>query len=366
VLLHSPDGFFNRVICPDGHGLSLTKIARLRCAGVASFGEAFDDDVAGGDHAFKPFVLAADGQRADVECFHLAGCHFEGFVFTDAFDAAGHDFACCGHGALLVLVFPVFRLCHSCHNPGDAPSTLRSGLKVRRCTAGAQIEKQQILGPAPVYVRGIRPLLTGGPIEALESLRMNTRASNVPIRTVQRVLIVHGYESSPDANWFPWLQTALEAEGIAVTVVPLPDPDEPDKAAWENAVNAALGVPDAATVVVAHSLGAVTALRVLATLPEPWELGGLVLVAGFAEPLEALPELDGFLAPDVDVERVAGSIRERTVIRSDTDPFVPQAASDDLARRLGARLQVHPGAGHFMADDGVTRLPVLLDLIRPK
>ncbi|MDQ0850670.1 putative alpha/beta hydrolase family esterase [Arthrobacter sp. B3I9] len=195
---------------------------------------------------------------------------------------------------------------------------------------------------------------------------MTATSSDVPIRSVQRVVVVHGYESSPDANWFPWLQSVLEAGGIAVTVVPLPGPDDPDKAAWEDAVGAALGVPDATTVVVAHSLGAVTALRVLAALPEPWELGALVLVAGFTEPLEALPELDGFLATDVDVERVAASIGERTVLRSDTDPFVPPEASDDLARRLDARLQVHPGAGHFMADDGVTRLPALLDVILSK
>lgn len=207
------------------------------------------------------------------------------------------------------------------------------------------------------------PHMTVAPADPLESVRMNVTASNVPVRPVQRVVIVHGYESSPSANWFPWLQRALETEGIAVTVVPLPDPDDPDKAAWENAVSAALRVPDAATVVVAHSLGVVTALRVLAALPEPWELGGLVLVAGFTEPLEALPELDGFLATDVDVERIATTIIDRTVIRSDTDPFVPPAASDDLARRLDARLQVAPGAGHFMTEDGITSLPALLDLI---
>jgi predicted alpha/beta hydrolase family esterase len=219
----------------------------------------------------------------------------------------------------------------------------------------------------PIFISSsgfpVRPHTIVVPADPLQSLGMNVTPTYVPGRAVQRVVIVHGYESSPDANWFPWLQRSLEAEGIAVTVVPLPDPDDPDKAAWEEAVGAALRVPDAATVVVAHSLGVVTALRVLAALPEPWELAGLVLVAGFTEPLEALPELDGFLATDVDVERVATRIGDRTVIRSDTDPFVPPAASDDLARRLGARLQVHPGAGHFMTEDGVTSLPALLDLI---
>lgn len=193
---------------------------------------------------------------------------------------------------------------------------------------------------------------------------MSKQTNTGPTRSVQRVVIVHGYEAAPDANWFPWLEGALQAEGIGVTVVPLPAPDAPDTAAWENAVSAALGVPDARTVVVAHSLGAVTALRVLATLQEPWELGGLVLVAGFTEPLDALPELDSYLATDVDVERVARRVHQRTVIRSETDPFVPPAASDDLAKRLGARLQVYPGAGHFMTEDGVTALPAVLDLLR--
>ncbi|WP_240719868.1 alpha/beta hydrolase [Pseudarthrobacter sp. NamB4] len=148
--------------------------------------------------------------------------------------------------------------------------------------------------------------------------------------------MVHGHESGPDAYWFPWLYGELQAVGIDVTIVPLPDPDDPETTAWENAVKAALRVPDARTVMVAHSLGAITALRVLAALPEPWQLGGLVLVAGFIEPLDALPELDQYLATGVDVERVAGSIRKRTVIRSETDPFVPPAATNDLARRLQA------------------------------
>ncbi|TLM82023.1 alpha/beta hydrolase [Pseudarthrobacter sp. NamE5] len=193
---------------------------------------------------------------------------------------------------------------------------------------------------------------------------MSKETNTGPTRSVQRVIIVHGYEASPDANWFPWLQGELQAEGIDVTVVPLPAPDDPERAAWENAVGAALGAPDGRTVIVAHSLGAVTALRVLAALPEPWELGGLVMVAGFVKPLEALPELDRYLASDVNVERLAQSIRKRTVIRSETDPYVPPAASDDLAKRLGARLQVHPEAGHFMAKDGVTSFPAVLDLLR--
>ncbi len=193
---------------------------------------------------------------------------------------------------------------------------------------------------------------------------MSKQTSPRPASGVRRVIIVHGYEASPAANWFPWLRGELAAEGTDVAVVPLPAPNHPDRAAWEMAVRRELGTPDAETAIVAHSLGAVTALRVLAALPESWQLGGLVLVAGFVSRLDALPELDGYLSGEVDVERLAGSIRARMVIRSDTDPFVPPEASDELARRLGAQLQVHPEAGHFMAADGVTKFPALLGLLR--
>jgi len=47
--------------------------------------------------------------------------------------------------------------------------------------------------------------------------------------------------------------------------------------------------PDEGTVVVAHSLGCLSVLRRLRSLTGPWRLGTLVLVAGFLEPLPALP-----------------------------------------------------------------------------
>lgn len=114
----------------------------------------------------------------------------------------------------------------------------------------------------------------------------------------------------------------------------------------------------------AHSLGALTTLRVLARQPEPWTLGGLVLVSGFAELLPALPELDDYLAADVPAERLAKHIGTRAMVRSDDDPLVPPAASDALAQRLDAKVHVQPGAGHFLAEDGVTTLPCVLDLMR--
>jgi predicted alpha/beta hydrolase family esterase len=105
-------------------------------------------------------------------------------------------------------------------------------------------------------------------------------------------------------------------------------------------------------------------LRALAALTEPWQLGGLVLVSGFTGALKSLPVLDEYLSTDVDAERIAKNIGVRAMIRSDADAFVPTAASDELAQRLNAELRIQPGAGHFLTEDGVSALPIVLDLLR--
>jgi uncharacterized protein len=183
---------------------------------------------------------------------------------------------------------------------------------------------------------------------------------------VRRVVVVHGYDAAPDSHWFPWLRDRLAADGVRTVLAELPEPSYPEAGAWSDAVARAVGEVDEHTCLVGHSLGCITLLRHLAGLPRPWTLGGIVLVAGFAGRLESTPLLDDFLAGDVDLDAVRAGALRRLVLRSDDDPTVPAAATEELARRLGARLQVVPGAGHFCAADGVTRLPPVLETLVPR
>lgn len=121
-----------------------------------------------------------------------------------------------------------------------------------------------------------------------------------------------------------------------------------------------IGVPDEQTVIVAHSLGCLTVLRHLAALEQPWRLDALVLVAGFLQPLPALPQLDEHIGEGLSVGTVAEHVHRLTVLRSDGDGYVPEAHTDRLAAELGTAAVVVPGAGHFLADDGVTELPEAL------
>ncbi len=176
-------------------------------------------------------------------------------------------------------------------------------------------------------------------------------------------MIFHGFGATPADHWFPWLAGRLAAAGIDTAVPALPDPGAPEPQRWEASVRSALGTPDAGSIVVAHSLGCLAALRCLRSLTGPWRLGSLVLVSGFIERLAALPELDAFVGEGCDVSGLRDHIGHLVVVRSDDDAIVPPALTDRLADRLGVSPRVVAGAGHFLAAEGVRELPVVLDAI---
>ena len=192
---------------------------------------------------------------------------------------------------------------------------------------------------------------------------MNSEATRTSLPTLSRAFVFHGYGATPTDHWFGWLANEFEAAAIHTRVPVLPHPLEPDAKLWEETVGTTVGVPDEHTVIVAHSLGCLAVLRYLASLQGPWHLGMLVLVSGFVGRLPVLPELDQFIQDGCDVSGIAEHIDRIIIIRSDDDPLVPPAITDRLAGLLGVSARVIAGAGHFLADDGVTALPHARDAV---
>lgn len=181
--------------------------------------------------------------------------------------------------------------------------------------------------------------------------------------TLERAVIFHGYSANPAAHWFGWLAKQFEAAGITTAIPALPDPLDPHPERWEDTVRTALETPDKHTIVVAHSLGCLSVMRHLRSLSGSWRMGTLVLVSGFIDRLPALPELDGFIGDGCDVTGLAEHIDRIVIIRSDNDSIVPPALTDRLAERLGVSARVVSGAGHFLAAEGITALPAVVDAI---
>lgn len=173
----------------------------------------------------------------------------------------------------------------------------------------------------------------------------------------KHVYIIHGYGASPQHHWFPWLKEKLEARGISVSVLPMPDTANPDPAAWDQFLNKQVASHDENTFFVAHSLGGISLLRHLMSVSKSARIGGLVLVSGFSKPLPGLPEIDGFTAGGFDPEHITRIAPRRAVFASQNDPIVPLALTKQLSQELDAPFYSIADGGHFLGIDGFLEFP---------
>ena len=179
-----------------------------------------------------------------------------------------------------------------------------------------------------------------------------------------RLFIIHGYTAGPHHHWFDWLKNEAEALGMTVTVPALPDSQHPDDTLWQAALEECVGEIDNRTWFVGHSLGCITALRYLNRQPTGQDAAGAIMVAGFSESVPPLPELDPFMSEPFDAARIVQRVPHRAVIASLNDSIVPPDLSLRFSQQLNAPLYALPDCGHFLSRDGITALPLVVQLLR--
>lgn len=180
---------------------------------------------------------------------------------------------------------------------------------------------------------------------------------------MKRVFIVHGYTGYPEKNWFPWLKAELEKLNVQVTVPAMPNTESPQFSEWLPHLQKTVGSVDEETYFVGHSLGCPTILRFLEAMPENQKAGGVVLVAGFAEPIH-FTELNSFTESEWNDEKIQQSVNKIILINSDNDEHVPLAMGERMRNRFNAELVVLNNAGHINEKSGHTTVPFVLDELK--
>lgn len=170
-----------------------------------------------------------------------------------------------------------------------------------------------------------------------------------------KAYLIHGL-STRDDDWFPWLEKAAQ-EFVDIDRLFLPELDHLDPDEWQGACDDQID-PEPGMILIAHSLGTITALRYV----ERHELSDvkLLLVGAFDQSLLLYPDLDSFVTPKLDYRRVTPKISHATIISAVDDAIVPHQDSVKVANKLGAKL-ISPAHGdHFLASDGYTQFPLAL------
>nr|WP_298794905.1 alpha/beta fold hydrolase [uncultured Acetobacter sp.] len=186
----------------------------------------------------------------------------------------------------------------------------------------------------------------------------------MPDLSSRQYVIVHGYTANPDAHWFPWLKKQLELSGATVRVPALPSSQAPEPDAWAETLNTLLPHLNNQTFLIGHSLGCVTLLRHLMSRPKGETVGGYVLVSGFDQHLQTLPQLDAFTDSPLNYEDLQSRSAFRASVFSDNDGIVDPGLSRTLAASLHTTTLDVPGGGHFLGREGYEQFPELLELLK--
>lgn len=177
------------------------------------------------------------------------------------------------------------------------------------------------------------------------------------------VVLVHGWMSTPNHHWFPWLVRELKGRGHDVIAPEMPHPVKPQKRQWVAKLKSVLADLDPTeTILVGHSLGVPTILYCLQGHDGPKYLKA-VLVSGFARKIPLLERVCVGYDMRLHLARIKPKCASWTCIHADNDPLVPFEEGEWLAERLGADLIVEKGRGHLTHYRGAVKLSSALGSI---
>lgn len=180
----------------------------------------------------------------------------------------------------------------------------------------------------------------------------------------KRIFLIHGWEGSPDTNFFPWLKNKLLEKGFDVVVPEMPETETPKIDEWVTHLAKLVKNPDEQTFFVGHSIGCQAIMRYLEKI-SPQKVGGAVFVAGWfnlvnLESKESEKVAAPWLKTQIQLDKVRQSCPKSIAIFSDNDSWVPLSDKDIFKRELGSKIIVMHDQGHF---DELDEVPVVLESI---
>lgn len=177
---------------------------------------------------------------------------------------------------------------------------------------------------------------------------------------MKNVILIHGWEGTPNAEWFPWVKNELIARGWQVQVPEMPHTKEPKLREWMHTLISLS--PDENTILVGHSLASALILKYLEN-PET-KIHSAIMVAAWDWLMEDVKEFhETFFETGFDYDAIKKKGISLTIVNSTTDPWIDFERSKMLAEKIGAKFVPVENAGHFMKRDGYEKFPLLVDLI---
>ncbi|PIQ67477.1 hypothetical protein COY25_03910 [Candidatus Uhrbacteria bacterium CG_4_10_14_0_2_um_filter_41_7] len=174
-----------------------------------------------------------------------------------------------------------------------------------------------------------------------------------------KIVLVHGYKSSPDQDFFPWLRAELVKLGHQVVLPNYINASTPDRDEWTKFLVDEVGALDENTIIVSHSIGAVLALRLLEAAEAYSTPKGMVLIS--APWMIGSEEFRHFFLSELDFDVLAWRAKFFKILHAKDDKVIPFDHAKKYAQVLhGELIEGSVGAGHYKGD----KYPEILDLVK--
>lgn len=185
----------------------------------------------------------------------------------------------------------------------------------------------------------------------------------------QKVLMIHGFESDADSNWFPWMKQELEKQGFEVFAPSISDAEHPDLEQWLGELASYMAKLGEDDIIVAHSLGSKAAVHLIERTNK--KIGSLFLVASAIGQVEErdweqftkewkgsdIESLRKFWEVPFNWEKVNQLVERKYAVYSNDDPYIRPYLHRDIP--AGWYKQVWDKLGHMNQE----QIPELLDLV---
>jgi uncharacterized protein len=178
---------------------------------------------------------------------------------------------------------------------------------------------------------------------------------------MNKAIIIHGWEETPEGQWLPWVGKQLSEKGWRVEIPQMPNTKMPKLDEWMQKLESLS--PDEDTIIIGHSLANALILKYLEK-PET-KIKGAVMVAAWDWLLMDIKEFhQTFFETGFDYEAIQNKHIPLTIVNSTTDPYIDFEKSKKLASKLNAKFIAIEKAGHFMERDGYKEFPRLIEIIQ--
>jgi predicted alpha/beta hydrolase family esterase len=181
---------------------------------------------------------------------------------------------------------------------------------------------------------------------------------------MKRVVLLHGNGNSRGTdNWFPYVKSALETQGIETVAPDLPDNILARKKYWFPYFKDVLklGTED---IVVGHSSGALAILK----YAEENKIAASILVGAYYTDLGYEDEwTSGYFDTPWDWKKIRANQDWTAIFASTDDPYIPINEPQYIRDKLGSTYFEFNNRGHFGGETHpMLELPELLEFLKSK